>query len=416
MRPTSPFPHNFLAALILCGAVGLPACALSPKLQQWEADYYWTERLYMDGQYALAQQRFAALRKLATDPRDADEAALMECQAQTRAEQFAPATACYDALATSAAEKPMRARAVLHAAELRFYNLHLEKDGLSLWQALVEKSTDEPAALRALDHLYLYGELDAAKRDKMVETFVRLEQRDADSEIADNLLLRSAMLLEQDGRPDALRRAAALLERQEQRHPEDATIMDCLVTRARIYGKLGELKLEARDLERVIRTYETSYIFASYGSSDHRLASLRLVELYRGPLLDLDRAAFHIRNLPEMLRMPVKMPAYLITAAEIEEQKGNRIRAVSTYRSVLAYVTQRNKDFRKNDQRICSEQPTEPERQQCLADIGTFSDVEPKECAIARARIARLQDELRRPDVDSAPKAPDRPTTGGGAP
>ncbi len=397
-----------------CGVVAVgwallaAGCALEPKLVKWEADFYYTERLYMDGQTDLAQRRFAALRKSATDPRDADEAALLECEVQAHANKAEEATACYDQLATSAIDTAMRARAVLHAAELRFYVLHREDQGLALWRALVQRSTDQPAALRALDHLYLYGQLDLAKRNQMVALFLQLEHADPKSEIADNLLLRSAMLLEQDGSPAACKLGAELLERQEREHREDASIIDCTMTRSRLYRRLEQLDLEARDLEKIVDFYETSYVFASYGFDEQKTAALRLIELYRGPLHDLDRAEFHARNLPEMLRKPLKMPSFLVTLAEVQEQKGNKVKALDTYREVLRFVERRNQDFRKNDQRICKEIDASDERERCLRGLQDSTDVEPRECNLARERIARLESELRRPHLSQASDSPDR--------
>lgn len=413
-QPERPLAKPARLAVRLCGVAALgcgllaSGCALEPKLQKWEADFYYTERLYMDGQTELAQKRFAALRKSATDPRDADEAALLECEVQAHARKAEEATACYDQLATTAIDAAMRARAVLHAAELRFYDLHREDQGLALWRALVQRSTDQPAALRALDHLYLYGQLDLAKRNQMVALFLQLEHADPRSEIADNLLLRAAMLLEQDGSPAACKLGAELLERQERDHREDATIVDCIMTRSRLYRRLGQLDLEARDLEKVVDFYETSYVFASYGFDEQKTAALRLIELYRGPLHDLDRAEFHARNLPEMLRKPLKMPAFLVTLAEVQEQKGNKLRALDTYREVLRFVDRRNQDFRKNDQRICNEIEDADERDRCLRGLQDSTDVEPRECNLARERITRLETELRRPHLSQAADGPAR--------
>lgn len=371
--------------------MAVAACAADPKTAQWERDFYWTERLYMDGQNDLAAKRFAALRRAATDPRDADEAALLECESQSRGGQFAAAAACYDQLGQSAADRPMRIRALLHAGELRYDHLGMQDAALKLWTWLLIRAPDQPAALRALDHLYLHAEQDPARREAALRTWLAIEAEDPRSELADNLLLRAAMLLEQDGRPAALRQGVALLERHERDHGEDATLVDALMTRARLHRLLDEPRLEARVLERMVRTYETSYVFASYAYDDHKPAAARLVELYRGPLGDLERAEFHAANLPAMLRKPLQMPQYLINLAEIQEQRGQPLRALTTYREVLRFIAARNADFRRNDQRICDEEPSDAERQACHRALQTTStDVEPRQAAVARAQIARL--------------------------
>lgn len=390
----------------LVAAVTLSSCAADPKTAQWERDFYWTERLYMDGQNDLAAKRFAVLRQATADPRDADEAALLECESQSRGGQFAAAAACYDQLGQSAADRPMRIRALLHAGELRYYQLNLNEAALKLWTWLLIRAPDQPATQRALDHLYLHAEQDAGKRDAAIRTWLAIEAQDPQSEIADNLLLRAAMLLEQDGRPEMVRQAIALLERHERDHREDPTLVDCLMTRARLYRQLGDPRLEARDLERMINTYETSYVFASYAYDDHKPAAARLVELYRGPLNDLERAEFHAANLPAMLRKPLHMAKYLMLLAEIQEQRGQLLRALGTYREVLRFVAGRNADFRKNDQRICDELPSDTERQACHAELKANStDVEPREAQQARDQIARLQAAIKAGDLPKATAA-----------
>ncbi len=391
-----PHAHCLFALSLL-----LAACALSPKLTQWERDFYYTERLYIDGQHQLAAERFARLRATAADPRDADEAGLLQCETLAKGGEFAGGAACYDHLATTAVERPMRARALLHAAELRYYELRKPDDALTLFAALVERAPDEPAALRALDHLYLHGERDRSKRQTMIARFLQLEARDVRSEIADNLLLRSAMLLEQEGTPAALQQAAELLERQERDHKDDASIVDCLMTRARIYRKLGHLQREARDLERIVDTFETSYVFASYSFEEQKVAATRLIELYRGPLPNLPRAEHHARNLPDMLRKPLHMPRYLMTLAEVQEARGQPVAAIATYRDVLNHVATRNKDYRQNDRRICGELESTAARDECRQTVDAYEDIEPKECGMAKERIERLQAQLRRPDLQA---------------
>lgn len=387
-----PGPARLLLAV---GLLVVAACARDPKLLRWEEDFYYTERLYVDGQHDLAARRFAALRKTAKDPRDADEAALLECEVRNRSGDLPLATACYDALATTAVDREMRMRAVLHGAELRYYDLGRQRDGLKMWQALCEKAADSVAALRALDHLTLHGQGDATRRDQMLALMRMLEKQDPLSELADNLLLRMAMLLEKDGSPAALEEATQLLERHESTHREDASFIDALMTRARLYGKLGKYKLEARDLERMLETYETSYIFASYAVDAHKDAAVRLIELYRGPLQDLERAEWVARRLPNMLRKPLKMPEYFMTVAAIQEERGQLRAALGTYRELLARIAARAADFRDNDERICREEETAEKRKVCFDDLRSRPPFEPKEADKARAAIARLEAQLK---------------------
>ena len=224
-------PQAYKAFVQVAALAALMGCALEPKAVHWERDFYWTERLFMDGQNDLAAKRFAALRKAAMDPRDADEAALLECEAQARSDQVAAGAACYDLLGMNAAGRSMRVRALLHAGELRYYQLGMRDAALKLWKALVARAPDEPGALRALDHLYMHGSQEASRLEEMVKELQAIEAADPNSDIADNLLLRSAMLLEQGGSPGQLQKAAELLERHERNHKDDSTMVDALMNR-----------------------------------------------------------------------------------------------------------------------------------------------------------------------------------------
>lgn len=358
---------------------------------RWEADFYYTEKLHIDGQHELAAARFAALQAEARTPHDADDAGLMACETQARGGDPAAGSACYDALAVAGFGRDVRMRALLHAAELRLYDLGKPKEGLLLCDALVRKAPDTAAALRALDHLTLEAQKDAGRREAAIARFLHLEQADPTSDMADNLLLRAAMLLEGEGSRKALATAVTLLERHEKHHHEDATAMDAMTSRARILGKLGRLHEEARDLERIVLTYETSYVFASYVLEAHKVAAGRLIELYRGPLLNLKRAEQHARHLPEMLRKPLKMPAYFATLAEIQEQRGNLRGALHTWRDLLAAVKARHADMRENDERICDELDARAATKACLDEVRSHPFIDPAEVPRAHREIARLE-------------------------
>ena len=373
----------------------LAGCARSTPLLKWEDDFYYAERLHDDGQHDLARARFAELRKTAKDPRDADEAGLMACETQSRAHEFQAATACYEALSTDAADDDVRARAFMHAGELRMYELGQTDVALRMFQTLVERKPAAAATQRALDHLYLYAKQHPEKRSGMVALLRRLETQAPDTDIADNLLLRAAMLLDLMETPVARREAVTLLERLEKLHPEAQTIVDAMMLHARLERALGNAKAEALELERVVATFETSYNFASYVLSEHTIASLRLIELYRGPLQDLRRAEWHAHNLPEMLKSPLKLPQYMLELAGIQEQKGDLRAALGTCQDVLAYVRDRNEDFAEDDRRICHESETREMRKACLDDLKGRVPVEEKEVRLAHETIERLQTALR---------------------
>jgi tetratricopeptide (TPR) repeat protein len=379
------------------------ACAKDPQLTRWESDYYHSEKLATEGQHDLARQRFAVLRVQAKNERDADEAALMECETQAqqgrqqtpggkeRRLSFVGATACYDTLAESARDRELRARAFLHAAELRYEELDQQPAALRQFTQLCDQAPDTAAALRALDHLTLHARTSASHRNTVLLTLADLQARQPRSELADNLLLRMATLLGEEGSPPSLLRGAELLERLERDHPTAPTLIDALSLRAGLYRRLDRPREEARDLQRIVETYETSYMFASYSLNAHKDACLRLIELERGPLLDLAKAEEHARHLPEMLRWPVRMLGYLKTLAEIQEQRGKTAAALATWQELLRYWQWRHDDYIANDERICREEPNPEDRKACMALIPRKAPVETREVADAREAIARLQ-------------------------
>lgn len=382
----------FCFALLIFAATAGGGCAREAQMVKWEADFYYTEQLYVDGQYQLAVERYRALRKSAKVEQDADEAALMDCEVQARAKEFAAAATCYDVLATVAFDPQVRVRGLLHAGELRYYELDKKAQALKLFSQTIERFPNATASLRVLDHLYLHAKNFPNDRAAMLALFARLEKANPLSEIADNLLLRSAMLLELDNSKASLTRAVQLLEKHDKLHHDEATLLDALMTRARCLKELGRFKEEAEVLEQVVGTYETSYIFASYAGEDHKVATRRLIELYRkDPLKNLERAEAHARHLPAMLHHPLDLPKMLMVIAEIQEERGDLSGAIATCRELLATVKARQKRMIQEDQRICAESGSAQEQANCRSEIDKFVPIDPREVATAEATIARLQ-------------------------
>jgi tetratricopeptide (TPR) repeat protein len=369
----------------------LAACAQSPQLVRWEAEFYATEHLYLDGGQTEAAARYAELRHTATDPRDADDAALMACETPSRHGQFLQAAVCYDALAIDAETRATRARALLHAAELRLDELGRTPDAVRMLETLVTRAPEEAASARAVDVLVRYARRGPVQRDEMIQRFRELEVAAPDSDLADNLLLRAAELMAETDRPRARESALALLQRLQDRHGQDPTAMDALMLQARLQRALARPRNETRTLEQVVATWETSLVFGTYTTTAHLDATRRLVELYRYELKDLERAERHMRELPKMMMHATELPALLVTLAEIQEERGHLGDALSTYREVLSVVEARRREEVANDRRICSEEPDPTARDRCFADIATLTPIEPRETAVARQAIARLQ-------------------------
>ena len=386
--------------LLLC--LALAACAHDPRLLRWDADFYYTEKLYIDGQHDLAVARYKALQKTAKDPRDADEAALMACEVDARSLKFQSAATCYEALASEGLDRGVRMRALVQAAELRYYELNQQAEALKMWVTICRIAPDEAASQRALDHLYKHGQSDAIAREDMERLFEKLFDADPHGEMADNYLLRGAMLREEQGTPDGLNRALVLLNRLERDFPEAQTIPDAWMLHTKILHKLERFAEEAVILERVVETFETSHIFASYALTAHTDAASRLVELYRGPLNNLERAELQARHLPEMLHHPMKLFKYMWTVEQIQEQRVHFNDAIATCEEILKTAVEQQADMAENDKRICDESETAEMKDRCFADLAAHPAVDPPEVALAKAKILELQDKLRAP----APRAP----------
>ena len=373
----------------------LAACARDPQLMRWDADFYYTEKLYVDGQHDLAVARYKTLAAKAKDPRDADEAGLMSCEVDARSRRFAEAATCYEAVASDGQDRGVRMRALVHASELRYYELNQQQDALNMWAVICRVAPDEAASQRALDHLYKHGQVDAVARESMERLFEMLYDRDPQGELADNFLLRGAMLREEEGTPDGLARAIVLLTKLEDNFPEAQTLPDAWMLHTKILHKLERFAEEAVLLERVIETFETSHIFASYALEAHKDAASRLIDLYRGPLNNLERAELHARHLPEMLHHPVKIYAYLWTLEQIQEQRGHWSDALATCQEILQTQFEKDADMVENDKRLCDESETPEMKERCLADLAAHPPIEPKEVPLAKAKIVELQAKLR---------------------
>lgn len=372
----------------------LTACAQDPKLLRWDADFYYTEKLYMDGQHDLAVARYKALRAQATDPRDADEAALMACEVQARAKEFRPAAVCYEALASDGVDAGVRTRALMQAAELRYYELGQQDEALKMWTSICRLRADEAASQRALDHLFRHGQVDSVARTQMLLLFEKLYDAEPKGDLADNFLLRGAMLREEEGSADSLARALVLLETLEANYPEAQTIPDAWMLHTKILHKLERYAEEAVILERLIETYETSHIFASYALEAHKDAASRLVELYRGPLHNLQRAELHARHLPEMLKRPLKILPYMWTVVQLQLEQGHDAQALETCKELLQTAKDKQADMKENDERICSESETAEMREKCFAALAEHPPIVQKEVPLCEQKILELQAKL----------------------
>ena len=381
------------SALVLSTAVLWTACGSQQPTarQRWEQDLYYTHRLHIDGQHTLAAQRYAALRKTANTAADADEAALVACEAERRAGRFPRATACFDELAKSGHDRPTRARALLHGGEMRFDELGKVADGLKMFQALVQRAPDTAAGLRALSHLMRFAVTSDVHRREAIQWMLAAERAQPKGELADNLLLRSAELLAAGGRDAERKQAIALLTRMAAAHPTSAAGLVGQELRAKLHRELRQPAAEARVLERIVGTIETSHVVASYVEPAHTRSLKRLVDLYVGPLNKPALAQARLRRLLTTAHAPRQVFAWLARLATLQEKAGKPRSALVTWRQLLAEVERRQADMAKNDRRICGEEPDAGKRSRCLQQVARHTAMPVKEAAWARAAIKRLQ-------------------------
>ncbi len=378
--------------VLLAMAVGALGCS-GPKSARagWEGDLYYTHRLHIDGQHALAAERFATLRKRAKKPSDADDAGLMACESLRRAKNAPAAAACFDELANSASTVELRTRALLHAAQVRYDDLTDRKAALLMFAELIRQAPGTPAGLRAIDGLTNHGRLGLPKLRAMVALMLKLERENPRSPLADNLMLRAAMLLDEFGTDQARRRAIGLLTRLEARHRNSAALLPALMLRSRLHRGFREPRMEAVALRAIVRTYETSHVFGTYVEPFHIRAMERLASLYAGPLRKPARAEAMLERLRRVVHETKDTYRYLAALARLREQRGELRGAIKAWRELLAHAGDADRDMRRNDERICKEIDKRDRRRECLLQVRAYGPLPVKEVPRARAAIARLQ-------------------------
>lgn len=395
-----PRKARFCGGLLAFCALSLIAtgCAAtrSAKQARWEGDFYYTHRLHIDGQHGLAAQRYDTLADRASGAKDRHEAALMSCEAMRRGRAFKDAADCFDGVATRGTDRNLRTRALLHAAQIRYDDLDKKADALLMFSELVARAPDTPAGLRALDWLTRDGRSGPEASRHAVQRMVKLERRNPRSPLADNLLLRSAMLLHERGTDADKRRAVGLLVRMQTHHRHSSALLPGLLLRAKLHRGFGEPVAEARALQAVVATHETSYVIGTYLEPAHMQAMERLVFLYSRPLRQPDRAEAVLDRLRSATHKPLRRYRYLALMARLREQRGDRSGALSMWRELLANVDAASKDMRRNDERICREDPDKSRHEQCLQAVRSFGPLPVKEVEAAHAAIARLAEEPAR--------------------
>jgi hypothetical protein len=96
-----------------------------------------------------------------------------------------------------------------------------------------------------------------------------------------------------------------------------------------------------------------------------------------------------------MLHHPLELPKYMMTIAEIQEERGNLTGAIQTCRDLLAEMKGRRVKMRENDRRICDESGKEEERKSCRDAIEAWQPIVGKDEVRAQETIVRLQAQLQ---------------------
>ena len=358
---------------------------------RWQDDFYYTHRLHIDGQHALAAQRYSTLADRAERSRDADESAMMSCEAMRRAKLAKQAASCFDELARGGKSRATRTRSLLHAAQVRYDDLGKVSDALLMFVELVKRAPTTPAGLRALDCLSRHGRASPAARADAVARMTALERADPQSQLADNLLLRAAMLLSDDVDAKQRRRAIGLLERMKERHRHSPALVPGLLLLAKLHRGFDESQAEAHALQGVVATHETSYVFGTYLEPNHLWAMQRLVSLYATKLRDPERAEAMLSRLRGVVYEPVRRFAYLAQLARIREARGDVGGAISAWQELLDAAEVARRDMRRNDERICREMDKPTATAKCLREVRRFGALPVKEVPAAKAALGRLR-------------------------
>lgn len=250
------------------------------------------DRALSAGRYEEAARAYREAADAAERQRDRDEALFLEAGVFQRARDFEKAKAAYRALL---AESPSGERAGRASYELAWLEIETgnEAEGYALLERALREHPKAGPARRALkrylDHL--------VERDGKRAALAWIEQSLASfqgSPLEENLLYERAKVLESLGELEAARDAFVECA-QRHPYPFGSLFDDALWNASLLDEALGRYRLAIQDLEQMLHHREVSTFTGSYERPRYAAARMRVAELYRDRIGDLDaaRRAFH---------------------------------------------------------------------------------------------------------------------------
>lgn len=278
-------------ALILLAIASAAACAPNVGeafLQSKAAG----DRALSAGRYEEAAHAYQEAADAARRPRDRDEALFLEANVYRRARDWEKAKAAYRALLAESPEGDRAARATYELAWIEIETGNRD-EGFAMLEGALFAHPDAGPARRALKRFLAHLEEREDTRaaiawiDRSLDSF-------RGSALEENLRYERAKLLESLGELAAARDAYVDCARRHP-YPFGSLFDDALWNASMLDEALGRYELAIQDLEELLRHREASTLTGSYERPRYADAQMRIAELYRDRIGDLQaaRRAFH---------------------------------------------------------------------------------------------------------------------------
>ncbi len=278
--------------LLFCGLFALAACAAGPS-EAFERSFYAAKRAYAAGRYEEAARLYEEAAEDASRVKDRDEATFMQARMYEKLERWPDAQDTYRRLEELSPRGPRAGRASYEQAEIEIDH----GDAAKGWRALAEALRAHPdhgSARRALSrwcrhHGEEQGE--EALRERLGRWLRELRGTD----IEQQLKYEMGWSWRRSG--DLQRAHAQLLTTaRDHPYPHGTLTDDALWHASHVAEELGDYPLAVADLRELLSTREQAD-GGSYERPRYPGAQLRIGELYRDRLGDLDQARRELRRM-----------------------------------------------------------------------------------------------------------------------
>jgi tetratricopeptide (TPR) repeat protein len=271
------------AKLLIC--MQLLACGISATHKFSDA-FSAAQRARTAGRHAEAAQHFAAAAQAASRNKDRNEARYLEARMYERLRRWPQATEHYRSLRDEGRWRAGRAAFDFARLEIEHGEKAAGYTALAIaLRRFPDHGTAHHALRRWIEHL----------RETGGESRVRTALSDwlaplADTELYQQLLYEIARSLERDGQLTEAR--SAFIRCAEARpYPRGSFTDDAYWHASNLAEALGQYPLAIADLETMLRDLEQSnLLFGSYERPRFPAAQMRIAELYRDRVGDLDAA------------------------------------------------------------------------------------------------------------------------------